>query len=91
MTKNINNKTSSVQGGKIYGDFTSSFHSDIRMYSEDIDVSIAYSKMLKKIGILSSQESELIKNSLEEIRKEIKDNIFDWDDTLEDIHLNIEN
>ena len=91
MTKNINNKTSSVQGGKIYGDFTSSFHSDIRMYSEDIDVSIAYSKMLKKIGILSPQENELIKNSLEEIRKEIKDNIFDWDDTLEDIHLNIEN
>ena len=76
MTKNINNKTSSVQGGKIYGDFTSSFHSDIRMYSEDIDVSIAYSKMLKKIGakyvIIGHSENRTIGETNLTINKKIK-------------------
>ena len=91
MTKNLNNKTSSVQGGEIYGDFTSSFDSDIRMYSEDIDVSIAYSNMLNKIGVLTLDETNLINTALEEIRNEIKNSAFNWDKKLEDIHLNIEN
>ena len=91
MTKNLNNKTSSVQGGEIYGDFTSSFDSDIRMYSEDIDVSIAYSNMLNKIGVLTLDETNLINTALEEIRNEIKKSAFNWDKKLEDIHLNIEN
>ena len=91
MTKNLNNKTSSVQGEEIYGDFTSSFDSDIRMYSEDIDVSIAYSNMLNKIGVLTLDETNLINTALEEIRNEIKNSAFNWDKKLEDIHLNIEN
>ena len=91
MTKNLNNKTSSVQGGEIYGDFTSSFDSDIRMYSEDIDVSIAYSNMLSKIGVLTLDETNLINSALEDIRNEIKNGTFKWDKKLEDIHLNIEN
>ena len=91
MTKNLNNKTSSVQGGEIYGDFTSSFDSDIRMYSEDIDVSIAYSNMLSKIGVLTLDETNLINSALEDIRNEIKNGTFQWDKKLEDIHLNIEN
>ena len=91
MTKNLNNKTSSVQGGEIYGDFTSSFDSDIRMYSEDIDVSIAYSNMLNNIGVLTLDETNLINTALEEIRNEIKNSAFNWDKKLEDIHLNIEN
>ena len=91
MTKNLDNKTSSVQGGEIYGDFTSSFDSDIRMYSEDIDVSIAYSNMLNKIGVLTLDETNLINTALEEIRNEIKNSAFNWDKKLEDIHLIIEN
>ena len=91
MTKNLNNKTSSVQGGEIYGDFTSSFDSDIRMYSEDIDVSIAYSNMLSKIGVLTLDETNLINSALEDKRNEIKNGTFKWDKKLEDIHLNIEN
>ena len=79
MTKNLNNKTSSVQGGEIYGDFTSSFDSDIRMYSEDIDVSIAYSNMLSKIGVLTLDETNLINSALEDIRNEIKNGTFKWD------------
>ena len=52
--KKKNNFTYSVQGEEIFGEFTSSFETDIHLYEEDIEVSIAYSKMLKKIGILNN-------------------------------------
>ena len=58
MNKDKKNKTSSIQGGEIFGDFTSSFNSDIKMFREDIAVSIAYSKMLEKIDLISSSESK---------------------------------
>lgn len=90
MNKDKNNKTSSIQGGEIFGEFTSSFDTDIKMYKEDIAVSIAYSKMLEKIEIISSFEKDSIVNGLIEILKEIENNKFNWDHSLEDIHLNIE-
>lgn len=90
MNKDKNNKTSSIQGGEIFGEFTSSFDTDIKMYKEDIAVSIAYSKMLEKIELISSFEKDSIVNGLIEILKEIESNKFNWDHTLEDIHLNIE-
>ena len=90
MNKDKNNKTSSIQGGEIFGEFTSSFDTDIQMYKEDIAVSIAYSKMLEKIEIISSFEKDSIVNGLIEILKEIESNKFNWDHSLEDIHLNIE-
>jgi|TARA_B110000263_G_scaffold41784_1_gene33674 argininosuccinate lyase len=86
-----NKKTSSVQGGKIFGDFTSSFDVDIQMFKEDIEVSIAYSTMLFKIKIISENEMILINSGLKEIKVEIEKNKFLWDSDLEDIHLNIEN
>jgi argininosuccinate lyase len=90
LNKDKNNKTSSIQGGEIFGEFTSSFDTDIQMYKEDIAVSIAYSKMLEKIEIISSFEKDSIVNGLIEILKEIESNKFNWDHSLEDIHLNIE-
>jgi len=90
LNKNKNNRTSSIQGGEIYGEFTSSFDTDIRMYREDIAVSIAYSKMLEKIQLISKSESENIVKGLSEILQEIESNRFKWNHDLEDIHLNIE-
>ncbi|MEC7837175.1 MAG: argininosuccinate lyase [Chloroflexota bacterium] len=90
MNKNKNNRTSSIQGGEIYGEFTSSFDTDIRMYREDIAVSIAYSKMLEKIQLISKSENENIVKGLSEILQEIESNRFKWNHDLEDIHLNIE-
>tara|TARA_Y100001934_G_scaffold75482_1_gene93881 strand:- start:2506 stop:3882 length:1377 start_codon:yes stop_codon:yes gene_type:complete len=89
LNKGKNNKTSSVQG-EIFGDFTSSFSTDIKMYKEDILVSIAYSKMLNKVGLITSDENNSIVTALEEILIEIQSNKFTWDPSLEDIHLNIE-
>ena len=79
-----------MQGGEIFGDFTSSFSTDKKMYKEDILVSIAYSKMLKKVGLITSDENNSIVTALEEILIEIQSNNFTWDSSLEDIHLNIE-
>ena len=76
--------------GEIFGDFTSSFSTDIKMYKEDILVSIAYSKMLNKVGLITSDENNSIVTALEEILIEIQSNKFTWDPSLEDIHLNIE-
>lgn len=90
MKKDKKNKTSSVQGGEIFGEFTSSFDTDIRMYKEDISVSIAYSKMLQKINLISSTESKSIIDGLTEILNEIQSGDFSWNSSLEDIHLNIE-
>ncbi|MBK90395.1 MAG: argininosuccinate lyase [Chloroflexi bacterium] len=90
MKKDNKNKTSSVQGGEIFGEFTSSFDTDIRMYKEDISVSIAYSKMLEKINLITSSECKSIVNGLNEILKEIQQKKFNWNSSLEDIHLNIE-
>jgi argininosuccinate lyase len=90
LNKDKKNKTSSIQGGEIFGEFTSSFDTDIRMYKEDIAVSIAYSKMLEKINLISSSECKSIINGLAEILKEIQEKNFNWNTSLEDIHLNIE-
>tara|TARA_Y100001970_G_scaffold114029_1_gene142181 strand:+ start:22155 stop:23543 length:1389 start_codon:yes stop_codon:yes gene_type:complete len=90
LKKDNKNKTSSVQGGEIFGEFTSSFDTDIRMYKEDISVSIAYSKMLEKINLITSSECKSIVNGLNEILKEIQQKKFNWNSSLEDIHLNIE-
>jgi len=90
LNKNKNNRTSSIQGGEIYGKFTSSFETDIRMYKEDIAVSVAYSKMLEKIQLISKSENENIIKGLSEILQEIESDKFKWNHDLEDIHLNIE-
>ncbi|MBC78412.1 MAG: argininosuccinate lyase [Chloroflexi bacterium] len=60
------------------------------MYKEDISVSIAYSKMLEKINLITSSECKSIVNGLNEILKEIQQKKFNWNSSLEDIHLNIE-
>ena len=88
--KNKNNLTYSVQGEEIFGEFTSSFETDIHLFEEDIEVSIAYSKMLKKIGILNQSENLKIIDGLNEIKSEILKGTFKWDYSLEDIHMNIE-
>ena len=88
--KKKNNFTYSVQGEEIFGNFTSSFETDIHLYEEDIEVSIAYSKMLKKIGVLNQSENLKIIDGLKEIKSEILEGTFKWDYSLEDIHMNIE-
>ena len=72
-------------------EFNSSIQFDKLLYVEDIDGSIAHSEMLSKQKIISKNEFLSIKSGLEQIRKEISNNEFNFSTKLEDIHMNIEN
>jgi argininosuccinate lyase len=70
--------------------FTSSIQVDRRLYSYDIQGSIAHCKMLAKVSIITGDEANTIIAGLEKIRQEIDEERFDFDDSLEDIHMHIE-
>lgn len=70
--------------------FSASIDFDRRLYHHDIEGSKAHAGMLEKIGILSKAEKNAILKGLDEIEKEIESGIFQFSDTLEDIHMHIE-
>ncbi len=70
--------------------FTASVNFDKRLYRHDIMGSIAHATMLAKVGVLSTEERELIVNGLTQIQAEIEAGQFDWRVDLEDVHMNIE-
>jgi argininosuccinate lyase len=70
--------------------FTESISFDARLYKEDIQGSIAHSKMLAKIGVISEQEAHSIEVGLLDIRAQIDAGEFEWSTELEDVHMNIE-
>ena len=71
-------------------EFNASIGFDKRMYSEDIDGSIAHVSMLAKQGIVTEEEAEKIKEGLEKIRQGIADGSIEFDVEDEDIHMGIE-
>ena len=84
------NNTEKAFSKKLASDFSVSLDLDKRLYKEDIQLSIAYSKALKKIDILSSNEQKSIEKALKNIYQDIKKDKFQWRMDLEDIHMNIE-
>ncbi len=74
--------------------FTDHFHSSIsfdqRMYKQDILGSVAHANMLGEQGIISKEDSELIKKTLLEILDDISAGKVSFDEKAEDIHMNIE-
>ena len=63
---------------------------DRRLYRHDIAGSIAHAAALAKAGIVSAAEQKQIEAGLREIEKEIDSGKFQWDASLEDVHMNIE-
>ncbi|MBE2285981.1 MAG: argininosuccinate lyase [Prosthecobacter sp.] len=63
---------------------------DWRLYPHDIAGSIAHSKGLLKAGILTAGEQQQIEAGLLEIRHEIEKGQFEFKESLEDVHMNIE-
>lgn len=63
---------------------------DKKMWREDIDGSLAHSKMLAQCEIISNQDCEAIHQGLHKIAEKIIANEFEFSVELEDIHLNIE-
>lgn len=70
--------------------FSASLEYDKRFYAEDIDASVAHVKVLLKAQVLTDEEAESLISGLYEIKEEIAQGRFNWDTTLEDIHMNIE-
>ncbi len=70
--------------------FTSSIAIDRRLYRHDIEGSIAHCRMLAKQGIITDAEAGQLAAGLTQIREEIEDGRFVFDDRLEDIHMHVE-
>ena len=71
-------------------DYTVSLDYDRRLYHHDIRGSKAHARMLCKQGIISDDDATLICEGLGVIEREIDEDKFPWDVSLEDIHMNIE-
>ncbi len=84
-------------GGRFQGstsafveEFTASVAFDQRLYAHDIVGSIAHTRMLAKVGVITQSECEAIVKGLQAIREEIEAGAFRWSVALEDVHMNIE-
>ena len=93
MTKNTKKPWQGRFSGetdKFVESFTSSIAFDNRLYEYDIQGSVAHSKMLNSIGILSDIELKEILTALEKVKEKIESGKVSWRDSLEDIHMHIE-
>jgi argininosuccinate lyase len=70
--------------------FTQSVSFDWRLWEQDILGSLAHAAMLHKIGLLTEAEFFEIESALDQIAREITAGRFQWQQALEDVHMNIE-
>ena len=70
--------------------YSASIDIDKRLFEVDIKGSIAYAEALRKAKLISAIELTKIKQGLKKVIQEIHQNKFDWDPSLEDVHMNIE-
>jgi argininosuccinate lyase len=75
---------------KEVNDYNSSLPFDCKMYSQDIEGSIAHSQMLAKQGVISEKDAEDIKSGLLSIKEDIESCKLTFDSDAEDIHMFIE-
>ncbi len=78
------------QTAKKAQEFSSSINIDNKLYKEDILGSIAYAEALQAAGVLNKGELSKIKSGLKQIKQKIESGKFNWQETLEDVHMNIE-
>ena len=63
---------------------------DMRLAKYDVKGSMAHIKMLESIGLLTSEELEILTAGLEQILSEIETGSFVLEDDVEDIHSQVE-
>ncbi|MBX7147763.1 argininosuccinate lyase [bacterium] len=89
-TKKMWSGVFSKESNPLLEKFNESLSFDKRLYAEDIEGSIAHSKMLAKIGLLTAAEAKSIQQGLAQVKKEIEAGKFEFSIKLEDIHMAIE-
>jgi argininosuccinate lyase len=70
--------------------YSESVSFDWRLYRYDIAGSIAHAAALTQAEIITVDERQKIESELRAIEKEIRSGKFEWDRSLEDVHMNIE-
>jgi argininosuccinate lyase len=70
--------------------FTSSIQIDRRLYPYDIEGSIAHCRMLAHVGVITSKEADQLVEGLGRVKRDLDHGEFEFDDSLEDIHMHIE-
>ena len=76
--------------GRDAAQFTESVSFDKRLWRHDLVGSIAHATMLGGIGVLTKAEAKRIVRALEAIGDDIEAGRFEWDASLEDVHMNLE-
>jgi len=71
-------------------EFTQSLDLDWTMALHDIAGSMAHAVMLYRVGLLKKEEAAHILEGLRQIRDEISEGLFKPEESLEDVHMNIE-
>jgi len=71
-------------------EFSSSIAVDRRLYPEDIAGSRAHARMLRRIGVLDTDDWRALDAALREVRKELERGEFAFAEGDEDIHMAIE-
>ena len=96
MSENETGK-SAIWGGRFAGgpsqlmqDINASISYDQKLYRQDIAGSKAHASMLTAAGILSAEDEAAIHQGLSTIEAEIAEGKFTFQESLEDIHMNIE-
>ncbi len=79
-----------TEGAKLAASFVESISYDRRIYKQDIAGSIAHATMLAKVGLINDTERDEIIDGLKSIERDIEANNFTFDESLEDIHMVIE-
>lgn len=75
---------------KLAQSFVESISYDRRMYKQDIAGSIAHATMLAKVGLITDADRDAIISGLKSIEADIEAGNFVFDESLEDIHMVIE-
>src|SRR5688572_4239886 len=70
--------------------FVESISYDRRLYKHDIAGSIAHAAMLAKVGLITEDERAKIEEGLRSIERDIEAGNFVFDESLEDIHMVVE-
>jgi argininosuccinate lyase len=70
--------------------FVESISYDRRIYKQDIAGSIAHATMLAKVGLITDPERDAIIEGLKSIEHDIESGNFVFDESLEDIHMVVE-
>jgi argininosuccinate lyase len=75
---------------EILARINNSIRFDQKLYRQDIQGSIAHAKMLAKQKIISDADGKAIVEGLKRILKSIEAGKFEFRESLEDIHMNVE-